>query len=156
MNFRVDRRGHVGPPRTALTSRAKQAGKQAGWLPRGQAEAHGAASAWAVGMPAAAAAAAVAGEGGKRTVDPGRRGGKKVRASPSETERASARGSGTAQRAEPRRVCGNMAPRPSVRTTRQRRSETLTDARRSYQHSRAYGERRIGEGKNPVLPCWRR
>ncbi|KYQ59515.1 hypothetical protein ALC60_01500 [Trachymyrmex zeteki] len=46
------------------------------------------------------------GRGGKCTVDPGRREGKKVRARWSERAR--------------------------------------------------YGERRTGEGKNPVLPCWRR
>jgi len=112
MNFRVDRRGHREPPRTALTSRAERASEQAGCLAGRRGTARGTLRRW--GTPAAAA-----GEGGVRLIRAATEGRK------SERDRASARarGSGIARRdatrhaeprrAAPRRARGNMAHRSS-------------------------------------------
>lgn len=140
MNFRVGQRGHVESPRTALASRAKQAG----WLPRGQAEAHGAANAPAVGVPAAAAAAA-AGAGGRRTVDPGRRGGKKDRAS------ARARGSGTARRDATRRADSWQHGRARDAATPQRDSHGRQAILPTLMGVRRTADRRRKESRFAVL-----
>lgn len=127
MNFRVDRRGHVESPRTALAWR----GKRAGWLPRGRRRrtARRALRRWGCLPPPRRRAE----EGGVRLIPAAAEGRK------SERDRASARAEAgrldSTRRGAARRVAstrGNAAYRPSVRATRQRCSETLTDARRSY------------------------
>lgn len=110
MNFRR-RRGHVESPRTALTSRAKRAslaGRRRRTEQRG--ERFG-----GVGMPTAGT-----GGEGRGTVDPGRRGGKKVRARPSERAGAEAGRRDATRRA--RRMATWRIGRPcAVHATRQRR-----------------------------------
>lgn len=156
MNFRR-RRGHVESPRTALTSRAKRASERASRAGGGaRSGAANASAGWGCRPPGRA------GEG-RGTVDPGRRGGKKVRARPSERAGAEA-GRRDATRRVELDVWQHGASAVRARCARRGNAdrEILTDAEPAILPTRPTltgvrrTARRIGEGKNPVLPCRRR